>query len=373
MQQRGSGQAQPQRGQREDQRDRTTGQSPGQDRSKSKQGQRDQDMQGRQGQERRGQRDQTTGQRGTQTPQRDQGQMGRQDQDRQDQMGRQDRGQPGQGAQQQPGQAGGTVNLSTEQRTRIRQTVLASGNAPRVDNVNFSLSVGAVVPRRVRVVAVPAALIEINPAWRGHHFFVVREEIVIVDDGYHVVAVLPVGSSGAAVRGGASGGVSISLSEEEIRQVQIVLKQQGFDIEVDGMLGPRTRQALIRFQQRQGLQATGQIDQRTKTALGISGQGSTTGQGGMSGQGGTQQRPSGQDNMGRQDRQGSPSTGGQGGNMQPPRADQGTQQGNPPSTSGQGGSPSGPGGQNQPAPQNNGAGTPQGGGESGGMPRGQTR
>jgi hypothetical protein len=59
------------------------------------------------------------------------------------------------------------VTLTAEQRTRIQQTVLASSNVPRVDNVNFSLSVGTVVPASVRVVEVPETLIEIHPEWRA--------------------------------------------------------------------------------------------------------------------------------------------------------------------------------------------------------------
>jgi hypothetical protein len=35
--------------------------------------------------------------------------------------------------------------MSTEQRTKIRETVLG-GNAPRASNVNFSVSVGTTVP-----------------------------------------------------------------------------------------------------------------------------------------------------------------------------------------------------------------------------------
>jgi len=53
--------------------------------------------------------------------------------------------QPQQGQQTQPsqgqareGQAGGNVQLSSEQRTQIRQTVLAGSNVPRVNNPNFT-------------------------------------------------------------------------------------------------------------------------------------------------------------------------------------------------------------------------------------------
>ena len=74
--------------------------------------------------------------------------------------------------------------------------MLAGRNVPRVDNINFSISVGTAVPSRVRVVDVPPALIEIYPQWRGHQYFVVRDEIVIVERSRKIVAVVPVGSSG---------------------------------------------------------------------------------------------------------------------------------------------------------------------------------
>ena len=70
------------------------------------------------------------------------------------------------------------------------------------------------------------------------------------------------------------------MSVEEIREVQTALRSQGFVVEVDGMLGPRTREALIAFQQRHGFHATGQIDQQTTAALGVKAGGGATGQGG---------------------------------------------------------------------------------------------
>ena len=54
----------------------------------------------------------------------------------------------------------------------------------------------------------------------------------------------------------------------------------------------RAQQALDKFQQQQKLQQTGQLDQNTLSALGVSRQGSTTGQGGnpQSGKAGTNGR-----------------------------------------------------------------------------------
>jgi len=50
-----------------------------------------------------------------------------------------------------------------------------------VTNVNFSLTVGAVVPRRVRIVVLPPRVVEIYPAWRGYYYFLVGDRIVIVE------------------------------------------------------------------------------------------------------------------------------------------------------------------------------------------------
>jgi hypothetical protein len=86
------------------------------------------------------------------------------------------------------------VNLTTEQRSRIRQTVIRESNAPRVNrsDINFNISVGTVVPRTVRVATLPAAVIEIHPAWRGYSYILVGDEIVILEPGsLRIVAIIP--------------------------------------------------------------------------------------------------------------------------------------------------------------------------------------
>jgi hypothetical protein len=69
-----------------------------------------------------------------------------------------------------------------------------------------------------------------------------------------------------------------TLSPDQVRQAQMALQKKGFNPgEADGVLGPRTRKALIAFQQQQRLQANGQIDNQTLAALGMSeGAGSST-------------------------------------------------------------------------------------------------
>ena len=69
---------------------------------------------------------------------------------------------------------------------------MAGRNVPRVKNVNFSVSVGTTVPTSVRVVAVPPPLIRIHPEWRGHMYFVVGDQIIVVDRNHRIIAVIDV-------------------------------------------------------------------------------------------------------------------------------------------------------------------------------------
>ena len=89
---------------------------------------------------------------------------------------------------------GANVSLNDQQRTQIRDTVINSRSAPRVNNPNFSVNVGTVVPRgQIRLVRVPQPLIRIHPGWRRFVYFVYNDEIVIVDPHtMRIVNVLPV-------------------------------------------------------------------------------------------------------------------------------------------------------------------------------------
>jgi hypothetical protein len=265
------------------------------ERATTGQGQRDQ------GQREQGQRDQS---------QRDQNRQRQETQQNKDQQQQDQRAQDRSPQQQQGGQANmqsdaqGRVTLNNQQRTRIQQTVLASSDVPRVRNVDFAVRVGTVVPSHVHFVDVPPALIEINPAWRGHKYVVVEEEIIILTPERRIVAVVPVGRGHAS--GSSTSATVVELPPDEIRILQQVLVDRGFSVEVDGVFGPRTREALISFQRREGLQATGQIDARTVTALGAQGrinvsgeaQQGTTGSGQSSQQPGAQQQ--GQQQQGQQ-------------------------------------------------------------------------
>ena len=70
-----------------------------------------------------------------------------------------------------------------------------------------------------------------------------------------------------------SGSDSIELSAvqgEQARQLQQKLKEKGlYNGRIDGILGPQTKKALQQFQQKQGIQGNGSLDQQTAEALGL--------------------------------------------------------------------------------------------------------
>ena len=81
------------------------------------------------------------------------------------------------------------------------------------------------------------------------------------------------GSTMSSSSGGAmserSGATSSRRSSEEVRRVQSALKDNGEDVKVDGVFGRQTRQALRDYQQKNGLQASGQLDEQTLEKLNV--------------------------------------------------------------------------------------------------------
>jgi hypothetical protein len=91
------------------------------------------------------------------------------------------------------GERGGSVQLSEDQRSQIK-TVIGRGSGPRLSrsNVNFDISVGTRVPRSVHFVTLPSEIVRIVPRYRGFDYFLVEDEIVIVDPHtLEIVAVIP--------------------------------------------------------------------------------------------------------------------------------------------------------------------------------------
>ena len=83
------------------------------------------------------------------------------------------------------------VNLTTEQKTKVRTVIKEKVHAQPLTNVNFSISVGTRVPRDVRFYPVPVEVVEIYPAWRGFNFVLVNEQIVIIEPStFEIVAII---------------------------------------------------------------------------------------------------------------------------------------------------------------------------------------
>ena len=102
-------------------------------------------------------------------------------------------------------------------------------------------------------------------------------------------------NSGSASRGSQASGMGV---QQDIREAQQALKAQGHDPgPIDGLMGPKTQQALREFQSSNGLQQTGRLDEETKEKLNIE-DSSTRGSGSM-GKGDSSTRQKGSSPMGR--------------------------------------------------------------------------
>jgi hypothetical protein len=127
---------------------------------------------------------------------------------------------PNSGTQQnaQGRASGGVVSLNVQQRTQIGQT-LARHNVKPITNVNFSIAVGTAVPKSVQLRAIPADLVTFIPQYRGYSYFVVEEQIVIVEPAsYQIIAIVPYAGAGGhrAAAPTQSRAVKLSTQEREV-------------------------------------------------------------------------------------------------------------------------------------------------------------
>jgi Protein of unknown function (DUF1236) len=86
--------------------------------------------------------------------------------------------------------SGAPAALSTEQHAKIRDT-LRTGSAERLTNVQFSTTVGEVIPGTVHLYALPISVVEYAPQYRDYEYILVGDEILIVDPrSLRIVAVI---------------------------------------------------------------------------------------------------------------------------------------------------------------------------------------
>ena len=110
---------------------------------------------------------------------------------------------------------GNRVQLSEQQRTTVHQTILKDRRVNRVANVNFTIKVGTRVSRELRLMALPASVISIVSGYRSYRYFVVNDQICIVDPNtYEIVEIINVPGQ-AAAREDRGGPARLVLSDDE--------------------------------------------------------------------------------------------------------------------------------------------------------------
>ena len=57
--------------------------------------------------------------------------------------------------------------------------------------------------------------------------------------------------------------------KQMVEKLQTALVSHGYKLEVDGKLGPQTRSAILDYQTKHGLKATGKADKQTLDSLGV--------------------------------------------------------------------------------------------------------
>jgi hypothetical protein len=111
--------------------------------------------------------------------------------------------------------SGNRVPLSEQKRTTVHQTILKEKEINRVPNVNFTINVGRRVPRELRLVALPASVILLVSEYRSYRYFMVNDDICIVDPNtYEIVEIINVAGRSAARENG-DGLARLVLNDDE--------------------------------------------------------------------------------------------------------------------------------------------------------------
>jgi hypothetical protein len=79
-----------------------------------------------------------------------------------------------------------TAAPPAEKQTQIASAI-RSEKIQETTNVNFNISVGAVVPATVRFHPLPARIVEIYPEWRGYEVILVHGRYIIVRPRTHEI------------------------------------------------------------------------------------------------------------------------------------------------------------------------------------------
>jgi len=116
----------------------------------------------------------------------------------------------------------GSLNVSKDKASRVRDTLFRSGERTDV-NIDVNVEVGQALPERVRPRPLPPEIVDIAPEYRGYDYVIVQQEIVIVEPQTRkVVEVIRQGGGNRQAH--RTGG--IRLSAEQRQQILTYAKQR---------------------------------------------------------------------------------------------------------------------------------------------------
>ena len=95
--------------------------------------------------------------------------------------------QSGGGEVRQGSQTNVTINVTQEQKTRARTVFSSRRSGAVVANINITPRIGIAVPRTVTLVAIPEEVYVIVPEYRRYRYFIVDDQVVIVDPDTFVI------------------------------------------------------------------------------------------------------------------------------------------------------------------------------------------
>jgi hypothetical protein len=109
-----------------------------------------------------------------------------------------------------------------------------------VRDVDFSVSIGASVPRHLHLHRLPPTIVEVVPEYRDYRYVVVNDEVVIINPKtYKVVTVIDRSGGGHANVGARGSSERISLSQDQRRVIRTHVKVEDVTpaAETDIMIG----------------------------------------------------------------------------------------------------------------------------------------
>ena len=70
--------------------------------------------------------------------------------------------------------------------------MMVKDRTAHIDHADFSVKVGAVLPKTVHITVVPEEIVTVVPEYRGFDYVVVGEDVLIINpDTLRIVAVIP--------------------------------------------------------------------------------------------------------------------------------------------------------------------------------------